>query len=127
MRKAHEGLPYKDFARPATGVVQATVCSVSGKLPTEECGNHKISLWFLSGTQPTEHCEYHSSTSAPRTLAVSRLEQELFGAGFASDLLITDDAPLSFNLDDEDTEQNSGNSAFDFDSAESIDRNFLLD
>ena len=36
----HKGLPYKDFAKPLTGVLSANICSVSGGLVTPECGNN---------------------------------------------------------------------------------------
>lgn len=126
MQKAHEGLPYKDFTKPATGVIQAKVCSVSGRLPTEECGKNTINLWFLEGTQPTESCEFHSSNSVTRTLAISRLEKELYSAGFASELLIVDDEPLSFNLDEE-IPMEIETDEFDINNEEDLEFNFLLD
>ncbi len=98
MNRAHDGLPYKDFEKPATGVIQATVCSVSGGILTPECGNHKTTQWFLEGTQPTEVCSVHAGSSNLRSLALYRLERELYKAGFASDLIIRDNAPLTVSL-----------------------------
>ncbi len=127
MEKAHEGLPYKDFQRPGSGVVSAKVCSVSGKLPTEDCGNNIKTLWFLEGTQPTEPCEVHSKNAVGRILALSRLEKELFSAGFASELLIQDENPLTIHLDDEEEQQTEETENVDFMDDESLDYNYLLD
>ncbi|MBP3771110.1 MAG: PBP1A family penicillin-binding protein [Treponema sp.] len=91
MQKAHEGLPYKDFTKPSNGTAEISVCSVSGGLPTEDCP--KITLTYLDGTQPTELCTIHSGSSVARLLGIQRLEQELYKAGFASDLIIKD-SPL---------------------------------
>lgn len=46
------------------GLVQATVCSVSGKLATAACnddpsGRKPVTDWFLQGTVPTEQCDVH--------------------------------------------------------------------
>lgn len=98
MSKIHEGLPMKDFQKPVTGIIETEVCTVSGGLPTPECGGHTIKLVFLEGTQPTEVCTVHSGTAPGQTLGIFRLERELYKAGFASDLIIRDSAPLSFDL-----------------------------
>lgn len=99
MRKIHDGLPMKDFSKPATGVIEATVCSVSGGILTPECGEHKVTAWYLEGTQPTQVCTVHSTTNSGRSIGLYRLEKELYKAGFASELIIRDNSTLSFNLD----------------------------
>lgn len=99
MKKVHNGLPMKEFSKPATGVIEATVCSVSGGILTPECGNHKVTAWYLEGTQPTQVCSIHSTANSSRTIGIYRLEKELYKAGFASELIIRDNSTLSFNLD----------------------------
>lgn len=99
MKKVHNGLPMKDFSKPATGVIEATVCSVSGGILTPECGNHKVTALYLEGTQPTQVCSVHSTANSSRTIGIYRLEKELYKAGFASELIIRDNSTLSFNLD----------------------------
>ena len=99
MKKVHNGLPMKEFSKPATGVIEATVCSVSGGILTPECGNHKVTDWYLEGTQPTQVCSVHSTANSSRTIGIYRLEKELYKAGFASELIIRDNSTLSFNLD----------------------------
>ena len=99
MKKVHKGLPMKEFSKPATGVIEATVCSVSGGILTPECGNHKVTAWYLEGTQPTQVCSVHSTANSSRTIGIYRLEKELYKAGFASELIIRDNSTLSFNLD----------------------------
>ena len=131
MQKAHEGLPYKNFIRPSTGTVDVSVCSVSGALPTEECGEHKITLTFLEGTQPTELCTVHSGNSTGRILGLYRLEQELYRSGFASDLIIKDNNPLTFDLEGKTQTDPSMNSSYNFlqedEFGNAPDYNFLLD
>lgn len=131
MQKAHEGLPYKNFVRPSTGTVDVTVCSVSGALPTEDCEGHKITLTFLDGTQPTELCTVHSGNSSGRLIGLYRLEQELYRAGFASDLIIKDNNPLTFDLEGKTTLDSAMSSSYDFlqedEFGNAPDYNFLMD
>jgi penicillin-binding protein 1A len=63
MHDIHDGLPVKDFARPATGVVDATVCAKSGLIPTAACNEGRVTLTFLSGTAPGRYCDIHGSGS----------------------------------------------------------------
>ena len=63
MTRVHEGLETKQFEKP-DGLITVSVCSQSGKLPTELCsldprGSTIISEIFVQGTQPTEFCETH--------------------------------------------------------------------
>ena len=96
MEVTNQGLSYKNFSRPANGLVQATACSVSGHIPTEACGSHRVTAWYLSGTQPTETCALHAN-NVMETIAVSRLEQEQISSGYM--VSIDDDTPLQLNLD----------------------------
>ena len=59
MGKIHEELPSKSFEMPA-GIVQATVCSRSGKLPIAGLCDHTLNTeYFAEGTVPTESCNVH--------------------------------------------------------------------
>lgn len=59
MSKIHEELPNKPFDVPS-GIVTATVCSRSGKLPIEGLCNGTLRLeYFAEGTVPTETCDVH--------------------------------------------------------------------
>ena len=95
--KIHEDLPLKDWNKPLEGVIECTVCSESGMILTEACGDHQTTQWYLAGTQPTELCPIHS-TSSNSTLAISRLEKEMYKSGQRMNLVF-DTTPLSFNLD----------------------------
>lgn len=59
MAQIHEELPNKSFQVP-NGLMQATVCSRSGKLPIEGIceGTHRTE-YFAEGTVPTESCDVH--------------------------------------------------------------------
>lgn len=59
MSRIHEDLPYESFTMPA-GIVQATVCSRSGKLPIAGlCDGTLKTEYFAEGTVPTESCDVH--------------------------------------------------------------------
>lgn len=67
MTPIHEGLDNKDIiadSPESLGLVKVTVCSVSGKLASEECsldagGSKPVTDWFLTGTEPAESCDMH--------------------------------------------------------------------
>ncbi len=69
MSELHEGLPDRPIISETPeelGLVQATVCAISGKLATDECANDvrgfkPITDWFAMGTEPTEPCDMHAS------------------------------------------------------------------
>jgi penicillin-binding protein, 1A family len=63
MKEIHANLPSKDFDKPS-GLVTASVCADSGKLPTDLCakdprGSRVISDLFIEGKVPTESCDVH--------------------------------------------------------------------
>jgi len=63
MTRVHEDLEAKQFEKP-DGLTTVSVCSKSGKLPTELCsqdprGSTIVSEIFVQGTQPTEFCDTH--------------------------------------------------------------------
>lgn len=113
MQYIHEGLPYRDFTKPATGIIAATVCSTSGGILTPECGNHKTTQWYLEGTQPTEVCSLHSNTSG-QSIALYRLKNESYQSGYGSGYESTgvDFSPLTATIappnTNSNTQQNTG-------------------
>ncbi len=61
MQEVHATLPNKDFETPP-GIVTATVCSRSGKLPLPGlCDATLKTEYFAEGTVPTETCDVHYS------------------------------------------------------------------
>ncbi|MCR5674806.1 MAG: transglycosylase domain-containing protein [Lachnospiraceae bacterium] len=59
MSRVHEGLEYRDFTMPE-GIVQATVCSKSGKLPIPGlCDATLKTEYFAEGTIPSDTCNVH--------------------------------------------------------------------
>lgn len=95
--KIHENLPLKDWNKPLEGVIECTVCSESGQILTEACGDQKTTQWYLKGTEPTEMCPIHSSTSSS-TMAINRLEREMMKTGLKLDFEF-ERQPLKLNLD----------------------------
>lgn len=60
MSKIHEGLENESFSVPSSGIVTATVCARSGKLPIEGlCSGTLRTEYFAEGTVPTETCDVH--------------------------------------------------------------------
>jgi penicillin-binding protein 1A len=69
MKDINRDLPPKNFQRPQTGLVEATVCSVTGLLPTPYCNEGTNTLLFYEGTQPSKFCDWHSlSAERDRTM-----------------------------------------------------------
>lgn len=59
MSRIHEDLPNQSFTVPS-GIVTATVCSRSGKLPIAGLCDHTLRTeYFAEGTVPTETCDVH--------------------------------------------------------------------
>lgn len=63
MYRVHEGHDPKSFESPEN-IIRVSVCTKSGKLPTEYCsldprGSTVRSELFVRGTEPTEYCEVH--------------------------------------------------------------------
>ncbi|MBQ7972639.1 MAG: PBP1A family penicillin-binding protein [Lachnospiraceae bacterium] len=59
MSRIHEELPNKSFSMP-NGIVTATVCSRSGKLPIAGLCDHTLTTeYFTQDTVPTETCNIH--------------------------------------------------------------------
>ena len=59
MSRIHEDLPSKSFSTPS-GIVTATVCSRSGKLPVPGlCDATLVTEYFAEGTVPDTTCDVH--------------------------------------------------------------------
>ena len=56
MSRIHEGLPYRDFTRPAS-ITQAYTCTETGLLASTSCPG--INEYYEAGTAPTEYCDGH--------------------------------------------------------------------
>jgi penicillin-binding protein 1A len=67
MREIHQGLPFRDFVRPTSGIIDVTVCAKSGLLRTPSCNDGEITLTFLEGTQPVLLCDYHGFNAGMET------------------------------------------------------------
>lgn len=66
MLAANNGLANKDFTKPS-GVVQAQVCAVSGKAPSDYCGSNVRTELFIEGTEPTQICDVHKPAAPVQT------------------------------------------------------------
>jgi penicillin-binding protein 1A len=59
MIEIHEGLEPVDFPRPETGLVEISICEVSGLRPTAQCNEGIRKEIFLEGTAPSGYCDIH--------------------------------------------------------------------
>ena len=62
MSEIHQGYEYKSFPKVDTetsDVVEATICTVSGKLATSLCEGHTHTEFFTNSTVPKEYCDVH--------------------------------------------------------------------
>ena len=74
MREIHQGLPRREFSRPATGILEVTVCAKSGLLKNPSCNEGEVTLPFLEGTQPSRYCDIHGgAASLPSRTPISAL------------------------------------------------------
>lgn len=72
MTKVHEDLESKTSFDKPEGIVSVSICSQSGKLPTELCsqdprGGMVRSEIFAKGTEPRERCDAHVSVTIDAT------------------------------------------------------------
>src|SRR6185503_11903905 len=72
-----------EWFKPPYGVTTATVCRISGKLPSEGCNHVEVvgkdgqletrsmayTEYFSRGTEPTEYCDMHSASGVFGTVA----------------------------------------------------------
>lgn len=70
MRSAHEDLEEAQFTVPE-GIVEAEVCTISGKKPTSACyadSRGKVrTMKFVKGTEPIEDCDAHEYATVDRS------------------------------------------------------------
>lgn len=97
MHEANLGKPYKEFNTKPDGLLELEVCSISGGLYQEECGEHKITAYYYHGSEPTEPCAKHSANNTSVNLGIYRLQQARMMSGLNFNL--EDESPLSINLD----------------------------
>ncbi len=76
MEEIHRDLPFKDFIRPQSGLVDVKVCAVSGLLPTEYCKDGTVTLVYYDGTQPKQYCDLHSLKSEHAESAIRFLSEQ---------------------------------------------------
>ncbi|OHD10557.1 MAG: penicillin-binding protein [Spirochaetes bacterium GWB1_48_6] len=83
MSEIHRGLPYKNFVRPQRGLIDVTVCSVSGLIPTSFCDEGTVTLTYYEGTQPRTSCDLHKfkSEQAESTIRSLSGQQDIIGGG----------------------------------------------
>ncbi len=60
MTRVHRDVPRREFKEPE-GMITASVCTISGKLPTPLCEGHVETELFAKGHEPTESCDIHES------------------------------------------------------------------
>ncbi|MGL4986787.1 MAG: penicillin-binding protein 1A [Treponemataceae bacterium] len=97
MTVANEDYPVRDFIRPQSGLIYASVCSVSGLMLTPACGKNVTRQFFLDGTQPTRTCDFHVNRNEAQQIGVQRLASDKILSG-VSDGVISSSAELELDL-----------------------------
>ncbi len=64
MERIHENLNAKEIPRPS-GVKEATVCEISGKLATDSCPS--VTGYFVEGTVPRSYCDAEHASRNEQT------------------------------------------------------------
>jgi penicillin-binding protein 1A len=85
-REIHRGLPRRNFTRPASGIIDVSVCAKSGLLKTSACNEGEVTLTFLEGTQPSQYCDLHGGGSSPYRVPVNAVMYGTFGSSFLDSL-----------------------------------------
>jgi penicillin-binding protein 1A len=75
MREVHQGLPFKDFVKPSTGIVEVTVCAKSGLLKTANCPS-EVTMPFLEGTAPIRYCDQHDGGGIHSPVSIEGMRQD---------------------------------------------------
>jgi penicillin-binding protein 1A len=97
MREIHQGLPFKDFVRPNSGLIDVTVCAKSGLLKTDACNQGELTLPFLEGTQPDQYCNIHGNAVYSSRNPISAMAASTLGI---DDKALIDSLPMpALNLD----------------------------
>jgi penicillin-binding protein 1A len=85
MEAVHEGLPVREFKRPASGLVERTVCATSGLLPTASCPKTE-NLLFLEGTAPRTLCDLHPYQDRQKEIVIDRAARSPLGGNLRSEV-----------------------------------------
>lgn len=97
MSQIHSGLENKPFTVPS-GIVQATVCAKSGKLPIAGlCDADLKTEYFADGTVPTETCDVHYQGMVCMYSGLPASDKCPFKVSQALELTPSGDAALSGN------------------------------
>ena len=76
MKSIHQGVPAKEFTRPDTGLVEVTVCTESGLIPTQHCPESKEEI-FIAGTEPKQFCDIHKFEEERDESLVRKLQDSM--------------------------------------------------
>lgn len=80
MKDVHENnpeMPPVEFKKPG-GLVELSVCSVSGMLPTEYCNEGTKSEIFIAGTEPRKFCTLHQFKSDRNEELIKKLQNNFY-------------------------------------------------
>lgn len=108
MKNVHRTLPVEQFAKPQTGLATASVCAVSGQLPTQYCTDI-IPEVFLAGTEPRVFCELHQYESSRTDTIEGNLRRGLLGTDFFG----AESGPTLDDLLQDEPETGTGNPLLD--------------
>jgi penicillin-binding protein 1A len=102
-------LPFKDFVRPQSGLMDVKVCAVSGLLPTEYCDEGTVTLTYYEGTEPKQYCDLHQfkSEQTESTIRAITNQQNVLGGGKVDSSLGFDPSSIDALLKSLETQEQS--------------------
>lgn len=83
MREIHADLPPREFTRPADGLVEVTVSTRSGLLPTENYRGSTRTEIFIAGTEPRQFDQMQQFEEEQRPILVDRLRSTIEDRSFS--------------------------------------------
>ncbi len=117
MREIHADLPARSFTRPNDGIVEVTVSSRSGLLPTEQYRGATRTEVFVAGTEPRQFDTMQEFEEEQRAVLVNRLRSNIENTAFSVSGPVS--APgrsvrLDIDLDLNDLRQTTAGSSSEF-------------
>jgi penicillin-binding protein 1A len=85
VNEIHQGLPRREFPRPAEGLTEVTVSARSGKLPTEDYDGPTREEIFITGTEPREFDTLEDFEDRQQPVLVDRLRRTIENRSFSLD------------------------------------------
>lgn len=89
MKAIHEGLPWRDFVKPGSGITEMEVTSANGLIPPAGYTGSTYTEVFRTGTQPTAFDFSQEYQAEQQEAVVTQLQSKLIGGSAGTSPLVT--------------------------------------